>query len=55
MAPIKPTDIALLVNSIADMIVVLRKVAPEITPENIDEKVVERQADIDRLDEQVNT
>lgn len=54
MAPIKPTDIALLVNSIADMIVLLRKVAPEITPDNIDAKVAERQAEVDRLDAQVN-
>jgi hypothetical protein len=53
--PIQAYDVALLVNSIADLIVLLRKVAPEITPENIDEKVAERQAEVDQLDAQVNT
>jgi hypothetical protein len=54
MPRIQAYDVALLVNSIADLIVLLRKVAPEITPENIDEKVAERQAEVYRLDEQVN-
>ena len=55
MARITPTDIALLTNAALDFLVVINKIAPDaITPENIDDKVARRQAEIDALEKKVN-
>jgi len=48
-------DIALLTNTVLDGLALLRKIAPEaITPDNIEAKIAQRQAQIDALDAEIN-
>jgi hypothetical protein len=49
-----PTEITLLTNAALDMIIALQKVGIAITPDNLDAKIAERQAEIDALAAQVN-
>jgi hypothetical protein len=54
MATLTPTDVALILNLALDIINAIKKAAPEITPNNIDDALAKRQAEIDALDQQVN-
>ena len=55
MAAISATEIAVMTNAIIDLIITLKKVGVTITPENIFDKVAERQAEVDELDKKVNS
>lgn len=55
MAAMTATEIAVMTNAVIDLIITLKKVGVTITPENIFDKVTERQAEIDALDKKVNS
>jgi hypothetical protein len=48
------TEIALLTNAALDMIISLRKLGADITPENLDARIAERQAEIDALAKEID-
>lgn len=47
-------DFAIILNLTLDILNIIRRVAPEITPANIDSALKERQAEVDALDKRVN-
>lgn len=53
MATITPGQIVLLLNASLDLINLLRSIAPDITPGNIDDALSKRQAEIDAIAKEV--
>jgi len=49
-----PMEIAALTNAALDVLAALRQNGVEITSDNIDRRIAERQAEVDELDRKVN-
>jgi hypothetical protein len=49
-----PMEIAALTNAAIDILATLKQNGVEVTPDNIDQRIAERQAEVDELDRKVN-